>query len=277
MVLLRRIQYIASMENELNHKTFHDQPFLSLLRRTLVERCRKNPGYSLRAFARSLGVAPSALCHILSGKRPISKAMLVRLGLGMGLSPGEIEKLKPHSVRDTYKTLADDEFAMIADWYHYAILELTYVENSRPDPRWVSKMLGITAGEARIALDRLQKMGLLQITEGTWKDLAPNGNMSNITAEAMGAARKRLQQQMLELSLQSLEEMSMQERDHSSMTMAVHPEDFELAKQKIKEFRRQMSELFAKNPKKKRVYHLQLSLYPVTKSEILKNGGAHNE
>lgn len=43
------------------------------LQRQFAERCKKNPRYSLRAFARFLSMDPSSLSQILSGKRSVSK------------------------------------------------------------------------------------------------------------------------------------------------------------------------------------------------------------
>src|SRR5690242_4562906 len=66
--------------------------FRSLLQQELIERCRKNPSYSLRSFARALGVQAPTLSHLLRGKRPLTPKQIRKLGQALALSPGDIER-----------------------------------------------------------------------------------------------------------------------------------------------------------------------------------------
>ena len=49
------------------------QNFQTCLRNELERRCKANPAYSLRAFAKFLGVDPSFLSKVLSGKREVTR------------------------------------------------------------------------------------------------------------------------------------------------------------------------------------------------------------
>ncbi|MBS1969560.1 MAG: hypothetical protein JSU04_04610 [Bdellovibrionales bacterium] len=57
------------------------------------ERKEKNPRYSLRAFARSLGVSSGQLSEILSGKRPLSHKLARRISIALALTEDESQKL----------------------------------------------------------------------------------------------------------------------------------------------------------------------------------------
>lgn len=57
------------------------------------ERKDKNPRYSLRAFARSLGVSSGQLSEILSGKRPLSHKLARRISIALALTESESQKL----------------------------------------------------------------------------------------------------------------------------------------------------------------------------------------
>lgn len=57
------------------------------------ERKEKNPRYSLRAFARSLGVSSGQLSEILSGKRPLSHKLARRISTSMSLGEAESKNL----------------------------------------------------------------------------------------------------------------------------------------------------------------------------------------
>ncbi len=73
-----------------------------------------------------------------------------------------LEDLKKfNSARDLtikYEQIALDAYAVICDWYHYAILELIKVEAFRPDISYVARTLGISQTEAHIAVERLRRM-----------------------------------------------------------------------------------------------------------------------
>src|SRR5438270_13729730 len=63
------------------------------LQEELLRRCRSNPGYSLRAFARALQVNPASLSRMLRGERVISEEMKERLAIRLGLGPRELSEL----------------------------------------------------------------------------------------------------------------------------------------------------------------------------------------
>ncbi len=63
------------------------------LLRAFDERKEKNPRYSLRAFARSLGVSSGQLSEILSGKRPLSHKLARRISIAMTLTDGQSKNL----------------------------------------------------------------------------------------------------------------------------------------------------------------------------------------
>ncbi|MDO9180986.1 MAG: helix-turn-helix domain-containing protein, partial [Bacteriovorax sp.] len=65
--------------------------FKSFLQEELLKRCRKNPSYSLRSFAKYLGIGHSALTEMLNGKRSITKKSIEKLGLTLSLNMTEIE------------------------------------------------------------------------------------------------------------------------------------------------------------------------------------------
>ncbi len=249
------------------------------LQQELVSRCKKNPHYSLRAFARSINVSSSALSAMLNGKRPITTTSINKLGMAIGLEPKEISRYKVLSQQKKFNSTLEstgksefqqitlDTYAIISDWYHYAILELIRVKDFNPSVAWVAKSLGITKSEANIAVERLQRVGLLEITpRGRWVDTTADGLATNILDDLTSAASRKLQKQILEMSLRALEEMPTTElRSHTSLTLAIHPEDIPMAKEKIKQFRRELVEMFESNKRPTEVYHVNVSLYPITK------------
>ncbi len=125
----RNIEVRVKIMNAAVHKDFKD-----LLRYQLVERCKSNPRYSMRAFAKFLDIEPSALSKIMNGKRALTKSMLLKLGARLGLSSGSLNDFlakefllqsEQDSVDRDFKQLQQDQYALVSNWHHYAILELT--------------------------------------------------------------------------------------------------------------------------------------------------------
>lgn len=246
--------------------------FQRLLQEELVHRCRKNPGYSLRAFARSLNVEPSALSQMINGKRPITKSMKLRLGSALGFKVHELEKI-PASETDSvgpFQTLELDTFAVISDWYHYAILELTYVEGFKSDPSWISKRLGITKLECSIAIERLLRLKLLEEVEGgVLRDTSQDGELTSLHPSMSSDAARNYQIQLLELSKKSVENDSLNIRNQTSATFCFDTDDFEEAVESITKFRRKFAKDFQPKKKGSEVYQIQISFFPLTKQKEL--------
>lgn len=252
--------------------------FRNFLQRTLVQRCKSNPSYSLRAYARALGVDSSYISKLLNGKRDISPKVVQRLAPKLGLSPEQIRKISKtkkelkngeqvvsaSALQANYTQVTEDIFQLISDWYHYAILELVTVEGFRSEPKWISNMLGIKVPEVNDALERLFRLGMLKKSERGSYIIVPK-NHSTIGTQYTTAALKKMQEQVLSMAIGALQETPIEERDQSAMTMAIDSDLLPEAKEKIKKFRRELCDFLQTGRKTDRVYHMSLSLYPISK------------
>ena len=256
--------------NNLNNFSESSKTWLANL---LEEKSKKNPQFSLRAFSRMVEVSPAVLSRILSGKRKLTFNLAVRIADALHLGPAERELLysfyltntieQSESVIKKEKELSIDCFNAMKEWYHYGITQLLYVKNFNDDPKWIAKMLSITELEARLAIDRLIRLEIL--------DRDDNGvlyrtsmHLSTSTDIASSGIR-HFQKQILEKSIQSLEADDLKERDITSITIAINEERIEEAKKEIKKFRMRMSE-FLSTGEKTRVYNLGIHLIPLSRS-----------
>jgi len=252
-----------------NLATYKD--FRLYLQEDLVRRCKKNPKFSVRAFARILEIENSALSKILSGRRALTPAMVSRLGKKLGLSPQEISQfaIVPFSensnIEDAnFQQLTLDQFAVISDWYHYAIHELVKLKTCQSDSRWIAKKLGISVAEATTAVERLLRLGYLEKSKAG-KLINKSGPLTTLGNDFTTAAFRKLQRQIIEKSLAALEEIPMEKRNQTSMTAAISTKKLPLAIEKIKKFRRELSAYLEEDQSDlDAVYHLGISLYPVT-------------
>lgn len=253
------------------------ESFIQKIKMSLEERIKKNPQYSLRAYAKQLGVSAATLSGILSGQRKLTAEMMGKIGFALDLNPEEIwnhqrqalgHKETPTDV--TFKELTQEMFMIVSEWYHLTILELMKLTDFEPNANWISKRLGVNSNQIKIAIERLQKVGILEIKGNVWLDKT-DGFTTHYDAQKTNEAKKRYQKQLLEKSQESLARDDYSIRDHSSTTMAINTKDMLKAKKEIQAFRKKLCELMESATNPDEVYQLQIGFFPLTSNKNLKN------
>ncbi len=254
--------------------------YIHKLKEVLDVRQKSNESYSLRAFSRDLGMHPSTLSQILNRKKHLPKKNIKGVVENLELSPIEETlfrenyyqtKTKLDQIKiseDYFKRVMIDEtyFNIIAEWEYYAILTLVEVDNFVSDAAFVADRLEITKERAREVIKGLIKSGLLARDENDEFVLTkgPLRTTEDISSRALKISHKKT----LDMSKDKLDEVEVELRDFSSMTIAVNPEKLPEAKTIIREFRQKLASLL-RDGKKQDVYQLAVQLYPLTKQEKL--------
>jgi uncharacterized protein (TIGR02147 family) len=240
----------------------------------LETRRKRNPSYSLRAFARSLNIPAASLSQIMRGKRPLTLKTALRLAESFELSPTERQAFLSSVVwektgaaaekvsKSKYREIEADTFAIISDWYHYGILSLGEIKPNYCEPKWISRQLGITQVDARGALRRLFDLGFLKKVGRGFAQATPS---LDIQCASKSAALRKYHRQNLRLAEKALDGEPIPLRDFNSMTMAIDPDRLPEAKEAIRKFRDEISNLLEKG-KRRRVYTLAIQLFPISKS-----------
>ncbi|MEZ4871358.1 MAG: TIGR02147 family protein [Bdellovibrionales bacterium] len=248
-----------------------NESFRNFLLSELNQRIKNNQGYSLRAFAEHLDVPASSLSQILSGKRKLTDKSCLKMADSPGLSPKQTQKmmgLKLSSTVEHRKQISEDSFNVISDWHHYAILELMHVKNFRPDMNWIARVLNIPASEVRAAVERLERLKFITVYEDHWVDVL--GEADNMGLQTTNGAYRKMQRQVLEKAIDALENTPYEERIQFSRTLEGSPEKIKLAKKRIQEVLDELGLLMKKPGNNEEVYHLGISLYPVSNARRTK-------
>jgi uncharacterized protein (TIGR02147 family) len=199
----------------------------------------KNPSYSLRAFAKKLALSPAALSEILNSKRKVSikkaQEILTRLNLNPEESFEIISQLnKKFAPKKNHTELNMDQFLLISEWYHFAILSLAETKKFKADSQWIAKRLGIKSQEAEGALERLERLGaLIRNRKG---ELKASGQPLSTPDNIPSSAIRRQHSIMLNKALDSLDKDQIDQRDFLGVTMAIDPSKIPLAKKLLREF-----------------------------------------
>jgi uncharacterized protein (TIGR02147 family) len=237
-----------------------NEEFRIRLREEFTRRLRVNERYSIRAFANHLKLDSSTVSQIFAGKRALSEqkiaAIYKKLGLGNNVDKnGDIPKF---TVMDL------DSFAVISDWYHYAILDLALLKSFKSNPKWIARKLSITEFEAEGAIGRLKRLGML--VEKNGRLVKAEKFYSNYSEGVTSAALKEYQRQVIKKALVAVDECPQDLKDITSITIAADSRKLEGAKERIKKFRRELCK-YLEDGEGDSVYHLTLQLYPVTNFE----------
>jgi uncharacterized protein (TIGR02147 family) len=256
--------------------------YQALLQDELARRCEKNPHYSVRAFARALKVDPGSLSRILAGKRVPSAKMSRLICSSLSLSPGQRTRLLG-SLGDAHRSrglqrmspvfrqhgggqepteeVSAEQFRAIADWYHYAILELTFTPRFKSDPKWIAGQIGISPAEAALAVQRLIGLGLLEEAKGKLRKTKVR--ITSADKQVTTPALKRHQKQVLERAVAAIDDIPIEKRSMTSFTFAIDPKLMPVAKEKIEKFTQELSTLL--QSRQSQVYQLGICLYPIQK------------
>jgi uncharacterized protein (TIGR02147 family) len=237
---------------------------------------RKNPSFSLRAFAQKLQLSPSALSEILNGKRKVSRQLAEKILAQMGTDPQEQSKIlslfqkssrpdfQDESANDRkYLELKSDQFQMISKWHHFAILSLVETKGFQANLLWIAKRLGIKLPEAEQALERLERMGLIQWSRSQKKIKLTHAQLST-TDDVANPAIRQSHYEDLHLSTQALDQVAVEDRDFSSLTIAIDKSKLPEAKKMIREFQDRLC-AFLETGEQDEVYKLNFHVLPLTR------------
>lgn len=250
----------------------HAESFRLFLQTELARRCAENPQYSLRAFALDLGTDHSSLGQMLRGARRLTEATIRRLARAFALPEERVEafvaaeRLEAAALRSARRDateLAAATVQTIAEWYHFAILELTRLESFRADSRWIARVLGIEVDEVNLALQRLLRLGLLEMSERErWSDLS--GDTLSGFEGFTSATLERYVERTRELLAASLQAPPGAASEHSVTTLAVSRARLPEAIERVARLRAELLRLFADDAALDDVYRLEIHLYPLT-------------
>lgn len=265
-------------------KLISSQRFLkSALERHLCQSHNK----SLRSFAYELGIDAGRVSQYLNGKRRITVNAAEKISMHLDFSEQEKkefltavrEENKKHKEskrahreltkkslsESSYHELSEEQFELISSWYYFPLLSLFDCELEAYTPEVFAKELGIGPYQMEKAFSQLKELGLLKVDhQGSW---GPTQKSLKTSQDVSSRSLKSSHKETIIQSLSYLNSENLEERDFSSMTMAIDPLKIPLAKQMIKEFRRGLC-AFLENGRGQEVYNLNIQLVPAKNRPI---------
>lgn len=248
------------------------------LTRELDRRIGVNPRYSQRGFARSLGLSPGELSEVLRGKRKLGLKAALKISRSMGLNPAEtkhllhlaqIEKSKEWQIETrltaelaplSTTAVNEDVFHLVSEWFYFAVLNLVDTTDFRWNSIWIAKRLGLTRTQARTAMDRLLRLGLVKRENGRTRSVKDAVfSASGVPSEAI----RNYHKQMLRKAIDALDFQPVQARDITGVGFACDPRDVDAIGREIAEFQEKLASKYSKG-KLSEVYHLEMAFFKLS-------------
>ena len=270
---------------------YHDP--VEFLNASLQAMQLKNPSFSMRSWAKQLELNHVAmLSMVLARKRTLLPTLSSRVtqqfrAVGkftetearyfdmlvlfanaktpdeQNFYQGILSSLKPDQ---NFSTLGLDQLNVVAEWYHSAIIEMTFLKNFKPDLRWIRLKLGDSVNENQVktAIERLLRLGLLEKkADGSLKKTSAQlATPTDIPNKSL----RKYHTEMIAKAATALETQTVEERDITSMTLSIDTQKIPEAKKMIRDFRRNLAKLIG-DANGDAVYQLNVQLFDLLENE----------
>jgi len=243
--------------------------------RWLADKC----GFSSRSFLRRIALGEKNLSLVAAHR--LSKAMnhdpaeaeyfATLVALGNARTPKDREhhrqRLGQLPRPRQGRILSAGEFELFRDWYIVPLRELVTAFPFAEDWHRLGQQLDppISGEQAREAVQLLLELGLLRKDGDVYQQVE-----SNLSTPTRAASRlvRQYQQKTLELAGQSLTRHDRELRHISTLTVGLDEDGFQVVRERIRNFRRELIALASEIPRSDRVYQVNLQLFPLTRTPV---------
>jgi uncharacterized protein (TIGR02147 family) len=263
-----------------------ENDYRKMLEGELRLRCAANPSYSLRAFARDLGAAPSMISQVLAGKRGLShegaRAMASRLGWEKAealyfctlvesqhsRSPirRESARAKLEKYFNSGRTLNLDAFQTISDCEHFAIHETLRLADVQGNPKKAAERLGLSEASVTEALERMSRLKLVKRdAHGRWRVCE---RTVFTVDEVPSSALRTYHNQVLSRASQAIHRQKVHERHYISTFLAIDPRHLPEIKAELRAFNELIMNRYGSKSHARETYGLGLQFFRVTTPSV---------
>lgn len=258
--------------------------YREILKTQLRARQLRNSRYSLSAFARDLGLAAPRLSQVLNGKEGLSPKRAATLSKKLSLSDSERkvflasvaqnhsrsknERLKSkkqiEQLTSKDRAVSLDVFRLIADWPHFALLELLLMKSVEPKVNALAIRLGLTNELVGSCLERLERLGF--VSRDAANCYSASTESSRTPDDIPSDAVKQFHDGVFQLARKALYFQAVEDREMLTSFLAIKKQDLPKAKQRIREFRDQFAAEFGVGQDADGLYCLGLQCFELRDS-----------
>lgn len=259
------------------------------LKASLQDKAKQNPSYSMRAFAKKLGLSSGGLSLILNRKKKLSVARAYEIAVALELNSEEadyfvtlvmhesanseqakiqcLEKLKSinpilkHSTDLRQSFLDLEHFKFISEWYGLAILELISGVEGIWNAPTIARRLNISKTDTEVMLERLEQLEMIEKRGFNYHRLTDS---LFINSALPNEGLKSYYEGIHDKSKESVRLQSPKEKIIASQVFAFDPKQLEEAEKLTNDYLNKLEALSLKSEKKIEVYQAITNIFRLT-------------
>lgn len=229
-----------------------------------------NPSFSLRAFSKIIGISPSSVSEIISGKRRVTKKKAFEIIDRLKLTPDERNRIlrdfetssrSLQKVNLLPKTLTEDQYDIIIDPIYFTILSLVSTTGFNSDIEQMAQKLDKEIPDVWRALIKLQEKKLISID--TNRNITRLPNPVFTSDDVPSDKIKQMHLSDMNLAAKKILDVPVELRDYTNVTFPANPKLLPRAKEILRRAQDELEELLKEDPSE--VYRLCMYLFPLTK------------
>lgn len=268
-----------------------------LFMRDFYSERKDRSGFTWRNFAKAAGYSsPVFLKLVCDGKANLSEVGIERVAQAMGLvgidlqyfrllvvfnqSKDSTEKKKIYKEMRTLasdnsvKLVGEEEYDYYETWRNPVIRELApKMKGATPAKMAEQFEFGVNTADVKKSLAQLQDLGLLK-KDKDGNFVQESRSITTGSLDVTSLAIRDMHRQMGNLAVKALDEVPVNERDISGMTLGVSEIAYQKIVQEIADFRRRIGAIVMEDSGNERVYRMNVQLFPLTKDFI--DGGKND-
>jgi uncharacterized protein (TIGR02147 family) len=232
----------------------------------------KNPRFTLRAMAKKMELSSGALSEILSGKRVVASKLAQKICSKLDIDLHEKSRIfyEPELAKDREKNkigseeiyqLSQDQFAMLSQWPHFALLSLLNTKGCQHNVDWMAERLGLSKKTLGEVLARLLRLDLVRYDQHG--KLLRTKKSLKTTDDLVSYSVRKSHLGDMELAKSLLDKVGVQHRDYTSISIPTDLKTLNKAKTLIRKFQDEMMNLLW-TAEADQVYKMSVYLYPLT-------------
>ncbi len=267
--------------------------YRAYLKDALREKQAKNPSFSYRLAAAGMGIGSGTLSRILNGSRHIGPELLPKTVALLGIKRREAEyfrllvefqstkneQRKVQCYNELLKMrccrgalVSGEKYRFFENWYHVALFELLRIVGEN-DAELLNSLFIKPVGKVKIkkALELLRSLGY--ITQRPDNKIYTTEPFLTTGDVWENMAVHRFQEEVSKLASEAINMLPKEERDFSTLTMALSTEAFGKVREVIKKARAEIAEIERKCNNPQRVYQINFQCFPLTRTPEEKGKG----
>jgi uncharacterized protein (TIGR02147 family) len=231
-----------------------------------------DPGYLLKVFQGKKELTdrfvPKFIALLKLGKRE-SEYFLLMLKFGRSKKNSEIKRYFEQMLAfvDLSSNKVDvDKYEFYQKWYYTAVRESVGIIHFKEDYEELGRMVDppIRPAEAKKAIDLLARLDFIRKNSEGFYEVT--SRFISTGEEWRSIAIRTFQRETLGLAQEALDRFPKEERDISTVTVSLSADGLAKARECLARCRKEMMEIAHKDLDVSRSYHVNFSLFPITKS-----------